>query len=64
MLMWDVKVVNIVGGNENRKETPMAFHICTDEDYDEFFPPNIDAKPEFERMREKKQMYCLDDSSV
>jgi len=42
----------------------MGFHKCTDKDYAEFNEPNIDAAGEFERLKEKGSLYCLDDDSL
>ena len=64
MLMWDVKVINIVGGSENRIEYPLGFHVCTDEDFAEFYEPNVDTLGEFERLKNKQRLYCLDDDSL
>jgi hypothetical protein len=64
MLNWEVKLVNMIGGSENRKEFFMGFHRCTDEDYAEFYEPNIDAVGEFKRLKDGRRMFCLDNDSL
>ena len=43
----------------NEKFTPLAFHKCTELDWEKFYPPKIAFENRVEDMKEKGYMNCL-----
>jgi hypothetical protein len=44
----------------SRNFVQIGYHVCTDEDYDEFFPPSNGYDTSFERQKKAKGLFCLD----
>ena len=38
----------------------LSIHKCTDEDYDAFYPINENDKSNFNVLKQKKSMWCID----
>jgi hypothetical protein len=54
-----VRLVRIVNGE--RENINLNYHVCTDEDYESFYPPSKDSLTEFSRLKENRVLFCLDD---
>ena len=46
--------------DEGTKMTPILFHTCTDQDFDNMAEPHENLKDRFDYLKKKKEMKCLD----
>lgn len=56
---WHVRMIekkNLVTVNEH----DLDFHICTQEDFDEFYPPSEEAATFVKYLKQDKGLYCID----
>ena len=55
---WFAELYRVEDGVSESKEFPM--HICTDEDYAKFYPPDMKSADWLDRLKEKNGMMCFD----
>ena len=59
---WQPFLVEDIGGSDIYK--PLKFHICTDEDFAEFFPVAERSAKRVQELKDSKALICLDDEEL
>jgi hypothetical protein len=53
-----LEITNLDQDNE-KKIISLDYHVCTDQDYSEFYTPRIEDKDSVSAYKESKTLYCL-----
>ena len=61
-VQWVVQL-NIYKNQKSIQKIPVPFHKCTDEDYDNFYPPATGSIESMNAIRTQNfSLYCIDDN--